>query len=1180
MPNIGYLPTKVKYDYKSRNINLYYRKKNEYDLFKFDIPFKYYIYIEPKYLTDNKKRTVDNTQYELLTNNRPLKKVFLDVYSARNILKDGIYLTGEGDLSPEQRFMCDAYYDTDFPTDIQPRIFYLDIETYTTDKLLPKFNHNISEINAITIYDTYTKLFYSWFLLPATEKRTDVELRNEIINNDIIKNIWGLSKDNFVINFYESPKKLLKHFIQFIENNMPDIITAWNAPFDIPYIVRKIYDHFGDEGLLKISPFHEISYEVTRALEKNSELDRIGIIPGIDIIDMLQWYKKNKYGEQQSYSLKYISTMELGESKIVSESGSSDLTYRFDNEFINFCIYNIQDVRLLTLLEDKLKIMNLAAVIRNITKVDYEDIIHETMTIDNCFIMEANRRRKNGYNKILPSKPQHNKKIPYIGAYVKPTVTGRYKWIADLDFSSLYPSIDKTFKLSNETIVGKVTNFKEHLILTTAMAFGLTNLKQVIDELCPKYDMDDVSDIYMQDKEIDLSVLCNDTIFTVEYFDLYENNNYPYRFNGLDNFHKWLEDNHFVILSNGIIVDHNVKNPIVPTVIADLMTLRKSYKNKMFEYEEKKEYDMASVYNTYQKAAKVLNNSCFTEEHEVITLDGIKNIKEIENGAQLVNFNYIDRKMEVDIVINTIAKPYTGHIYNLKKDMDRESLDLGCYDFSVTNDHKFVLENQDGQIVIKTAEEIYEEYQKCADNVILYHFPAMNNSEEITHDYEYSPLSQDNFDSLVNAIISDGHSFSYWDNTEFDYHFFSTNKKIPIKKENLSRDMFSGNVYCITTEKNHTLMAGKNHKFAITHNCYGVVAKESFRMYNINIASGITSCGQSIIRASTYYLNNYVNSLFGGQADNIIASDTDSIIFTLQNIIDYPIETRDEEILKKISNIAVDCQNYINNVIFDINRNIFNFKWVNDNNNFLNIKNEWVSNTGLFVAKKNYAINMVFNEGHPKEELVMMGMSLKRSTMPEACKPYIREILQAILDFKDKETIDNMVINSANAILSLPLRDISLAISINNIDDYKVDGAHVRGAKIWNKYFALSEMDKIKTAKIKMVYVKKWNNINIERDAIKEVERDKDNKRMASKKVKVHDDVMLLNVLSIPDETKYWEQVKDAFVVDIDRMKERLVIKNIDKFYAAMQWEIPPQLFTDNKCLNVKNIKKSKLIML
>ena len=187
---ISYLPTKVKFDYKTRNINLYYRKKDDFELHKFNIPFNYYIYVEPKFLKDKHIRGKSTGGFQLLINDKPLSKVYMSVYDARNIVKEQQYLTGEGDLSPEQRFMCDAYYNTDFPTDVHPRIFYIDIETYTKDGLLPRFNHNISEINAITLYDSYSEIFHCWFLLPPDERRTDIELRKEILENEIVKNNW------------------------------------------------------------------------------------------------------------------------------------------------------------------------------------------------------------------------------------------------------------------------------------------------------------------------------------------------------------------------------------------------------------------------------------------------------------------------------------------------------------------------------------------------------------------------------------------------------------------------------------------------------------------------------------------------------------------------------------------------------------------------------------------------------------------------------------------------------------------------------------------------------------------------------------------------------------------------------------------------------------------------------
>jgi DNA polymerase elongation subunit (family B) len=51
------------------------------------------------------------------------------------------------------------------------------------------------------------------------------------------------------------------------------------------------------------------------------------------------------------------------------------------------------------------------------------------------------------------------------GAYVMPPVPGLYKWIYDLDLTSLYPSIIMTLNISPETKVGVIQNFNEEDML-------------------------------------------------------------------------------------------------------------------------------------------------------------------------------------------------------------------------------------------------------------------------------------------------------------------------------------------------------------------------------------------------------------------------------------------------------------------------------------------------------------------------------------------------------------------------------------------------------------------------------------------------------------------------------------------------------------------------------------------
>ena len=184
--------------------------------------------------------------------------------------------------------------------------------------------------------------------------------------------------------------------MQFVMANMPDIITAWNSKFDIPYLVRKIFDYFDFEGLKSISPFNRISFKVKEALEFGIELDMDALIPGIDVIDMMELYKKNTDTQKPSYSLKNIAEEELGDTKLQLGEEDIDPTTIFFDDFFTFCEYNFKDVLLTVMLEEKLKLLNLSVIVRNISKTDFGDIFYKTKIIDNLFIMETFKRRANG----------------------------------------------------------------------------------------------------------------------------------------------------------------------------------------------------------------------------------------------------------------------------------------------------------------------------------------------------------------------------------------------------------------------------------------------------------------------------------------------------------------------------------------------------------------------------------------------------------------------------------------------------------------------------------------------------------------------------------------------------------------------------------------------------------------
>lgn len=110
---------------------------------------------------------------------------------------------------------------------------------------------------------------------------------------------------------------------------------------------------------------------------------------------------------------------------------------------------------------------------------------------------------------------------------------------------------------------------------------------------------------------------------------------------------------------------------IMPSIIDDLMQLKKDLKNKIKNTGQDLRDKMFSV--------KVIIN-CFSGDTEIITRAGIKNIKDIKIGDEVFSFNPKTMRSEFKPVINTFAQHYTGHLIHIKNKL---------IDILVTPDHNF-----------------------------------------------------------------------------------------------------------------------------------------------------------------------------------------------------------------------------------------------------------------------------------------------------------------------------------------------------------------------------------------------------------------------------------------------------------------------------------------------------------
>lgn len=250
-----------------------------------------------------------------------------------------------------------------------------------------------------------------------------------------------------------SEYNLLLTFVKFIEKIQPDLLIGYNnSKFDDPYVLSRIEKICGLGILKKLSPIGVVEYEFKE--NNKGDMNYRYHIKGLQVLDYLDLYKKFVPAGRESYSLSFISEYELGEDK-VDYSDHDNITDFYIEDPIEFQFYNIYDVELLYLLDEKLKLLDLVYTVAYMAKINYEDIMSPIRTWDSILFEEL--KEKNIV--IPPDKFEH--RVNYAGAYVHKPIPGIYDWVVSYDLASLYPHIIMQFNISPETLVNKTEDVNQ-----------------------------------------------------------------------------------------------------------------------------------------------------------------------------------------------------------------------------------------------------------------------------------------------------------------------------------------------------------------------------------------------------------------------------------------------------------------------------------------------------------------------------------------------------------------------------------------------------------------------------------------------------------------------------------------------------------------------------------------------
>jgi len=440
----------------------------------------------------------------------------------------------ESDVNEMTRFLIDEYGDSD-EVSTGHTIMTFDIEVEMNSGL-PDIETASNAITSIAGHDSITDDYFV-YVVNKGEK--------------IDKTIKGAKVESF-----DTEEGLLSAFMTKWREINPTIVTGWNIDyFDVTYLYNRYKLLFGQQFANQLSPIGKVSYNKYRSRY---------IIGGVSCLDYLALYKCYNFTELPNYRLDTVASIELGRGKIEYE-GNLDQLFRDDIE--KFIEYNLVDVELVVDLDKKLQFIDLARAICHTGHVFYEDFLFSSKWLEGAILTFLRRS-----GRVAPNKPRRKPRNEdgsdgegkFTGAYVKEPKPGLYKWVYDLDLTSLYPSIIMSINISPETKIGKLKGYSAEQHMK-----GNLETYSIVDD---------------------------------------SGNEFPPL--PKEKFLKFIEKNKYSVAANGVLYRTD-KVGVIPEILSVWFDKRVEYKNLMKKYGKEGNDEQYKFYGKRQLVQKIMLNSLY-----------------------------------------------------------------------------------------------------------------------------------------------------------------------------------------------------------------------------------------------------------------------------------------------------------------------------------------------------------------------------------------------------------------------------------------------------------------------------------------------------------------------------------------------------------------------------------------
>jgi DNA polymerase elongation subunit (family B) len=330
----------------------------------------------------------------------------------------------------------------------------------------------------------------------------------------------------------------------------------------------------------------------------------------------------------------------------------------------------------------------------------------------------------------------------------------------------------------------------------------------------------------------------------------------------------------------------------------------------------------------------------------------------------------------------------------------------------------------------------------------------------------------------------------------------------------------------------------------LLNSLYGVLGLPAFRFYDVDNAEAVTLTGQTVIKSTAEMVNIKYNKELGKKGEDYnIYIDTDSVFFSAVPLLDHRHPQwrgeDDKEIAMKVDAIAGETQDYLNSFYDVLAERVFN---VPKEKHRFQIKKEFVSRSGIWIAKKRYAQWIIAENGIPTDRLDVKGLDVVRSSYPAQFRNFMSGVLIDILKGETEMVLTDKIYDFKKDLVNMDVTSIAKNSAVKELSKYipkKKDNramfqfnsgtpAHVKAAIAHNqllvhfkcpaKHAPMRDGDKIK-----WVYLKQ-NPYGLDAVGFKGYE----------------------------DPEEIMDLVRTY--IDYDKIFERELLKKLEDFYGALGW--------------------------